>query len=72
MISDVVTTIKPRVDSQGRRFTEIFYEFWEHGLKRNACSRTWADIPDSPMARAQETQAFTRRQARPYSDGSMP
>lgn len=72
MITNVEVRIVRRVDSLNRPFSEIFYEFDEDGEARRACSRTWAALDDTPMARAQERQQFMRRQARPYSDGSMP
>lgn len=60
-VSNVAVRIERRLNASGHPFTEMFYTYTEAGVARNACTRVWYATDNSPMAQANEVQAFIRR-----------
>lgn len=61
MITDLAAIIHRRASFQGHPCTEVLYTYVEDGVPRNACTRVWHVLDDSPAARASEVQAFKQR-----------
>lgn len=66
MIADVAVQIVQREEVPGRPFSDILYTFTEGGAVRNACTRLWHPIADTLFERANQIEAFKRRQAKPW------
>lgn len=60
-VTDLTVAIRRRASFEGHPCTEIFYTYTEDGVQRDACTRLPYALDDSPHARANEAQQFTRR-----------
>jgi hypothetical protein len=60
-MQDLAVKFQQRVSFEGHPFTEILYTWRDGDKPRNACSRVWYVITDSPHARAAQAEAFKKR-----------
>lgn len=65
-VTDLKIEIFERRTGDGRPFAEISYSYTEAGVLRQALSRVWWPLPDTPHQRALEAEQFLHRRARPY------
>lgn len=62
MFNDLTITLVQRVSWEGHPFTDILYTWRDgEGQPRNAYSRVWYVITDSPHAKAAQAEAFKKR-----------
>jgi len=64
ILADVDVRISPRINAEGKAFTELHHTWTEGGVRRFALSRVAYAIPDNDYSRAMQIVAFKKRQAR--------
>ncbi|WP_047308814.1 hypothetical protein [Rhodopseudomonas palustris] len=66
ILTDVDVRISPRVNAEGKVFTELHHSWTEGGQRRFALSRVAYAIPDTKHSKAAQIEAFKKRQARAH------